>query len=1641
MNKPGRLETALFLIGILLIGMSMRLVGIEWGEGQPIHPDEEFLRGVTAAVEWPDSPGLYFDSAASPLSPYNRGHGFFVYGTLPLFVTRGTVEALDRSCEALNEGRLTPAALLARWLSPIVLAQPTGQCWPGAFSSVGIRTIGRALAALFDLGCLLFVYLAGRRLGSRWLGLLAAMLYALAVLPIQQAHFYTVDAFANFFVAVALYMVLWAAQSGKWAAFALAGLATGLGMACKISVWPLALMVALAGIVRWLLEVGDRGARRQGNEETKGQGDLSSSSSPPPPLPLSPSPPLLLSLSQIALAGVVAFIAFRLAQPYAFRGPGFFGLALNEQWLSNMAEVRGLMSGAVDTYPGHQWTNRTPLLFPWVNIVFWGLGLPLGLVAWAGWAAALVLLIRRWRKRRASLLEPTTAALLLLWTWTSGYFVYQGAQWVKSMRYLLPIYPALVLLAAWLAMTLIERAQRRWARWAGSALAALAVGGALVWALAFMSIYTHSHTRVAASRWIFEHVPTAATVYLRTAAGERQVQVTLIGGTVLMGDMPTVAEFQVPEEGDVTRVTLNYVSDPNGDAEAEVLRLALATDGNGQTVLAEATVAVDAPPRREGVVVTFPLSGVRLLPGSRYYLLVDATAGAPAMLYTSVLATEHWDWAPPLRVDGHDPFGGMYRGLTTSPTGELLLYHEDTLDKREQLLDWLDEADYIITASNRLYASIPRLPTRYPLTIAYYQALFSGELGFELVADFASYPALGPVNFPDQEKPFAVPQAAYQYLPASLSIMLPPAEEAFSVYDHPRVLIFRKTAAYSRERAEALLPESLLDNVIWVTPRQATRGVRQPLLDAETWAAQRAGGTWSAMFDRQSLLNRSSLLAAVVWYLAATALGWLAFPLLFAALPRLRDRGYGVARALGLLGLSYTVWLLASLRLLPNTRGTILAALFLWAALSGLLAWRQRHALRAFLRQERTTILVYEGLFLFLFAAWAAVRALNPDLWHPVVGGEKPMDLAYLNAVIKSTWFPPYDPWFAGGYINYYYFGFVLVSTLTRLLGILPTISYNLALALFYALTGGAAFSVAFNLTGDEKKPLRPYMAGLLAVLLLLILGNLGEIRLLVNGFRMVAGEPTFQSTIPGFAELVQAIKGFGMVLRGASLPFRPETPYWEPTRMLPADEWGVGPITEFPAFTFLYADLHAHMLALPYGLTAVALALNWARGDRRLLSLLPGGLVIGSLLAMNTWDYPTYLLLALAGMTLGTDLWGQETAQPWKRRVLSLGGRAALLVGLTLLLFQPYRQNYVAGYTRIQRWEGLYTPLGIYLLLVGQFLFPLLTLLGGDVRRVWQRVAAVEGGSLRLPLALAALGLATLSMALALSGIHIALLTLPVAALALALTLDAQAPPARRLVWFCVSLAMGLCLAVEIVVLVGDIGRMNTVFKFYNQVWVLLAVSAAAALVWLIDRLERWPIDLSQSWWLAMGLLLCVAALFPVMSIRARVTDRIEGSNQVTLDGMAYMQYGLIWDVRGQVDLQPDYEAIVWLQDHVEGSPVLIEGLGEREYLWGNRVSIYTGLPTIVGWRWHQYQQRIAANPEQVNQRQIDVIEFYNTPDISRAWQIIERYDIEYIYLGLYERLYYDRQGLAKFNIMAAEGQLRLVYGRNGVSIYQVLR
>jgi uncharacterized membrane protein len=303
--------------------------------------------------------------------------------------------------------------------------------------------------------------------------------------------------------------------------------------------------------------------------------------------------------------------------------------------------------------------------------------------------------------------------------------------------------------------------------------------------------------------------------------------------------------------------------------------------------------------------------------------------------------------------------------------------------------------------------------------------------------------------------------------------------------------------------------------------------------------------------------------------------------------------------------------------------------------------------------------------------------------------------------------------------------------------------------------------------------------------------------------------------------------------------------------------------------------------------------------------------------------------------------------------------------------------------------------------------------------------------------------------------GYGVVWLAVPLLAWVAVLFLRPNQSMAMRYVLALTGLALGLTLGVEFVVLVGDIGRQNTVFKFYIQAWIFFAVAAGVGFAALWQATDWWDNALRSPWFVMAALLFAAAALYPIMATRARALDRMVADLPLTLDGMDYMQRATHYEQTSDqaavaFSLAGDYGAIRWLQDNVVGSPVIMEAMSAAEYRWGNRISINTGLPAVGGWRWHQTQQRgLTSMPDLVNQRVANTNAFYVTPNIDTAWRILRFYNVRYVVVGQLERGRYISQttdaytfdGIRKFDQMVTEGLLTVVYedAVNQTVIYQV--
>jgi len=239
------------------------------------------------------------------------------------------------------------------------------------------------------------------------------------------------------------------------------------------------------------------------------------------------------------------------------------------------------------------------------------------------------------------------------------------------------------------------------------------------------------------------------------------------------------------------------------------------------------------------------------------------------------------------------------------------------------------------------------------------------------------------------------------------------------------------------------------------------------------------------------------------------------------------------------------------------------------------------------------------------------------------------------------------------------------------------------------------------------------------------------------------------------------------------------------------------------------------------------------------------------------------------------------------------------------------------------------------------------------------------------------------------------------------------------------------------VVVVRGDIGRQNTIFKFYLQSWFLLAVSGGAAFAWTVPAFFKWLPGWRTFWQTAMILLISGAALFTVSGSTGKMRDRWIVEAPRSLDSMTFMNYADYDDFGQRLDLREDYRAIRWMQDNVQGSPVIVEA-NCVEYHWCTRFTIYTGLPGVVGWNWHQRQQR-GLMSTWVEDRVAQIGNFYNSVDNDYTRTFLRTFDVRYIVVGQLERAEYTPEGIAKFETL--EGQYwREVYRDGNTAIYEVL-
>lgn len=648
--------------------------------------------------------------------------------------------------------------------------------------------------------------------------------------------------------------------------------------------------------------------------------------------------------------------------------------------------------------------------------------------------------------------------------------------------------------------------------------------------------------------------------------------------------------------------------------------------------------------------------------------------------------------------------------------------------------------------------------------------------------------------------------------------------------------------------------------------------------------------------------------------------------------------------------------------------------------------------------------LVFWGPFLF----WLWVASLQPGVFHT----EQPMDFMFINSLWNSRQYPPQDAWLAGQPISYYYLGYWLLTTVAKAAAVQPALAYHIGQATWFALLIAGALGMGGSLAGMSRRRF-DWMAGGVTAAAVAVMGNLQVVRdqLAARGIGLerLSNQLGWQPLDVGNRANVSW--------------YGPEWGswwWWDSTRVMAdrrLDGGHLEVITEFPFFSFLLGDNHPHVLSAPFLFLSMGLALQWLAGARGQahshVTLHRFGLAVTLVAAaffMNTWD-----VLSVCGLLAAAAVLSDPGIDTWRRRIGIFGLAVPTMLGAAAVMVVPYlltSRNQVEGVA-----FNLLNPSR-----PGQFLLMWAPLLSGAVLSLWMlhRTRSRDwtgalvwiGGALLLGLAwmLAATFGPPAHRLSAVLGIDLRVLQsliaerwalgwiVPVLLLALLgwscnslrQAVDVPHPGYPGAVLHAVLLtgAVLLLTVPEFLFLhdvFGPLARMNTVFKFHYQAWILLAVTGSTTIAILLRGRRRFAGALAAG---IVGTAFAVGLLYPVSALAGKAAG---ASRPPSLHAL-----------RDLHRYDPARAAAVdWIRRHTHPEAVIAEAPGisyRPETSW---VSGLTGRPTLLGWQGHEAQWRGKPFTTQAVAR-VDALEgMYVRRGIDDIVALMRLWGVEYLLLG----------------------------------------
>ncbi len=693
------------------------------------------------------------------------------------------------------------------------------------------------------------------------------------------------------------------------------------------------------------------------------------------------------------------------------------------------------------------------------------------------------------------------------------------------------------------------------------------------------------------------------------------------------------------------------------------------------------------------------------------------------------------------------------------------------------------------------------------------------------------------------------------------------------------------------------------------------------------------------------------------WWLLLLFLGALSVPLLRKIFNKFWDKGYIFGKTFSILIFSYLIFILGRVHFLPFSRAVIIALLF--GAIIINWQWRKNNQgeFDKFWQSNWKNFLLQETAFLLLLAFWSFIRGFQPD----IEGLEKFMDLGFVNSILRSKWFPPADMWFAGETINYYYFGHLQTAVLTKLSGLSSAITYNLQIATLFALSFMSGFSLVSNLifkaiSQKSKKVKRRVrkdiiVGGIIAGLLLTLGGNLHSAVYVIK----------------------EGAKNYWYPDATRFIGYRPDNP-------------NDATIHEFPAYSFVVADLHGHLNNLPTVLLFMAVLVVWGASlkennkDLKIenwkLKIPIIAFLLSAMYMTNSWDLPIYGVLFAFFILLITlsPLKKISFQKFWQGLKASfIYGSIVLLLAIVFALpfalsFQPMTQGLHLVNAHSLWWQLLILWGFFWLVSLSFWVFLLLS-----SRPKWRDLFLKKRDSSTSPRRKVGtlLGMTTSDF------------------FVLAATF-----------W-----ATILIIIPEIVyvkdIYIAEYHRANTMFKLVYQAFVIYSLSVSYVAVRIKNYLKKRNLLFTVFYLIPFVIGFSAHMIYPYFSIKSYYNNLRE--------------YQGIWGLKFLNQKYPgDYQIVLWLNKHVLGQPVILEAVGDSYTLY-NHTSALTGLPTIQGWLVHEWLWR--GGYDQPGARAEEVKQIYQGESDQQARNLLRNYQVEYVLVGPLEREKYPQLKEERFN------------------------